>query len=98
MPSFSIKDVPDPLAEQLRQRAARHHRSIQGELMAILQEAINTPDVIPQHVRIVGRDNLLERLDAIVADNSAWGAAPLLSRSEANDRALSRTTGREQHG
>lgn len=97
MPSFSIKDVPDHMAEQLRQRAARHHRSIQGELMAILQEAINAPDVIPQQVRIVGRDDLLSRLDAIVA-GSTWGAAPLLSRSEANDRALSRTTGREQHG
>lgn len=37
--SLSIKNVPDDLAERLRQRAKRHHRSLQGELMAILEEA-----------------------------------------------------------
>jgi plasmid stability protein len=36
--NLSIKNVPDHLAEQLRKRAARHHRSLQGELMAILEE------------------------------------------------------------
>ena len=34
--SLSIKNVPDELAERLRKRARRHHRSRQGELMAIL--------------------------------------------------------------
>jgi len=38
--NFSIKNVPDHLAEQLRKRAARHHRSLQGELMAILEETL----------------------------------------------------------
>ena len=37
--NLSIKDVPDDLAERLRQRAARHHRSLQGELMAIIEQA-----------------------------------------------------------
>lgn len=41
MPNLSIKDVPEPLAESLRQRARRHHRSLQGELMAILEQAAN---------------------------------------------------------
>jgi hypothetical protein len=40
MPNLSIKDVPEPLAEALRQRAARNHRSLQGELMAVITEAI----------------------------------------------------------
>ncbi|MEJ5992219.1 Arc family DNA-binding protein [Ramlibacter sp. PS3R-8] len=39
MPNFSIKDVPEDLAEALRARAARNHRSLQGELMAIITEA-----------------------------------------------------------
>ena len=39
MPNLSIKDVPDEVAEALRQRAARNHRSLQGELMAIIQQA-----------------------------------------------------------
>ena len=40
MPNLSIKDVPEELAEVLRQRAARNHRSLQGELMAIIQQAV----------------------------------------------------------
>ena len=38
--SLSIKDVPDDLAEALRARAKENHRSIQGELMDILETAI----------------------------------------------------------
>jgi len=38
--NLSIKNVPDQLAESLRARASRNHRSIQGELMAILEEAL----------------------------------------------------------
>ena len=37
MATISIKDVPDLWAEALRQRAARNHRSLQGELMAIIE-------------------------------------------------------------
>jgi len=40
MPNLSVKDVPDAWAEALRQRAARNHRSLQGELMAILETAV----------------------------------------------------------
>lgn len=44
MPNLSIKDVPDTWAEALRQRAARNHRSLQGELMAIIEQAaLGTP-------------------------------------------------------
>ena len=39
MPSLSIKDVPEPLLAALRQRAARNHRSLQGELMALITQA-----------------------------------------------------------
>jgi plasmid stability protein len=37
--NLSIKDVPDSVAERLRLRAARNHRSLQGELMAIIEQA-----------------------------------------------------------
>src|SRR5689334_712338 len=40
MPNLSIKEVPEAIAEALRQQAARNHRSLQGELMAILQQAV----------------------------------------------------------
>ena len=40
MPNLSIKDVPEAWAEALRQRAARNHRSLQGELMALVEQAV----------------------------------------------------------
>jgi plasmid stability protein len=43
MPNLSIKDVPEALAEALRQRALQNHRSLQGELMAIIQQAVQAP-------------------------------------------------------
>ena len=38
--NLSIKNVPDALAEALRTRAERNHRSLQGELMHIIQAAM----------------------------------------------------------
>jgi len=38
--TMSIKNVPDDLAEALRERARRNHRSVQGELMSILEAAV----------------------------------------------------------
>jgi plasmid stability protein len=40
MPNLSIKDVPEAWAEALRQRASRSHRSLQGELMAIIERVV----------------------------------------------------------
>lgn len=40
MANISIKDVPEDWAEALRRRAARNHRSLQGELMSIIEQAV----------------------------------------------------------
>jgi plasmid stability protein len=37
--SLSVKNAPEHMLKKLRARAARHHRSLQGELMAILEAA-----------------------------------------------------------
>jgi plasmid stability protein len=37
--TFSIKGVPDDVAARLRDLAHRHHRSLQGELLAIIEAA-----------------------------------------------------------
>jgi len=48
--SLSIKDVPEALAERLRLRAARNHRSLQRELMAIVAAAVEPGEVpLPAH-------------------------------------------------
>jgi plasmid stability protein len=37
--TLSVKQVPRALAVRLKERAARNHRSLQGELLAILSDA-----------------------------------------------------------
>jgi antitoxin FitA len=38
--NLSIKNAPDEVVQRLRQRAERHHRSLQCELLAIIEEAV----------------------------------------------------------
>ena len=42
--NISIRDVPEAVAETLRRRAARSRRSLQGELMLILERAAAETD------------------------------------------------------
>ena len=39
MKSIHIRDVPEITIERLKRRAVRHHRSLQGELHFLLEEA-----------------------------------------------------------
>ncbi|MBI2312713.1 MAG: Arc family DNA-binding protein [Betaproteobacteria bacterium] len=39
--TLSIKNAPDDVVRRLKARAERHHRSLQGELMAIIEEAVS---------------------------------------------------------
>lgn len=43
--TLSVKNVPRDLAKRLKARAARNHRSLQGELLVILGEAGNVVTV-----------------------------------------------------
>jgi plasmid stability protein len=42
--NLSIKGVPDAIAASLRAQAANNHRSLQRELMSIIESAVATPD------------------------------------------------------
>jgi plasmid stability protein len=57
--NLSIKNVPDQVVHRLRERAARRHRSLQGELLAIIEEAVDseqelTPTELLAEVRHFG--------------------------------------------
>ncbi len=59
--NLSIKNAPDEVVKRLKARAARHHRSLQGELMAIVETAareeeagILTPAQVLARVRAAG--------------------------------------------
>lgn len=68
MPNLSIKDVPESLAESLRQRAARNHRSLQGELMSIIERAVSEtyewPAATDQSTTQTSRDTVMGYGDA----------------------------------
>lgn len=100
--NFSIKNVPEALAEKLRGRAERNHRSLQGELMAILEAAASDPRVVRSNaaggpaydVAVTPRaaDSLLDRLAAIAGDRGI-DTTTRLTREEAHDRKRLRKTG-----
>lgn len=41
--NLSIKNAPDDVVHRLRERAAANHRSLQGELMSIIEMAAREP-------------------------------------------------------
>ncbi len=45
MSALLIKNIPPPLHERLRQRAAVHHRSMNREVIAILERELDRPAV-----------------------------------------------------
>jgi len=38
--NLSIKNVPEAIVERLREQARANHRSLQGELLVILEDAV----------------------------------------------------------
>jgi plasmid stability protein len=56
--TLSIKNAPEAVVQRLKARAARNHRSLQGELMAIVEAAAReeeaallTPTVLLERAR-----------------------------------------------
>ena len=43
MASITLKNIPEALHQNLREQAARHHRSIHGEILAILEAYVRPP-------------------------------------------------------
>ena len=71
--NLSIKNVPDDLADRLRQRADAAHRSMQGELMAILESALEMklplqPQDILNRLHTLGLHTQREAVDDIRRD------------------------------
>jgi plasmid stability protein len=65
MVAFNVRDVPGPVAAALRERARRHGRSLQQELLAILESAADEPVSAPGSLTTVdsGRSSAWSRED-----------------------------------
>lgn len=71
--NLSIKNAPDHIVQRLRVRAERHHRSLQGELLAIIEAAADeerqlTPAETLAEVRRLGLHTPSEAATLIRAD------------------------------
>ncbi len=81
--NLSIKNAPDDVVQRLRERAARNHRSLQGELMAIIEAAVNepgparylTPLEVLAEVRKLGLSSPNEAAEIIRADRDGGHSA-----------------------
>jgi plasmid stability protein len=74
--NLSIKNVPDHVAAEVRKRAAKHHRSLQGELISILEETVAqekrmTPAGFLKEVRASGLKTPSEAAKIIRRDRDA---------------------------
>ena len=68
MPSLSIKNVPEEVVVRLRAQARLHHRSLQGELMTILEDA-----TMPSRMTVRELGERMRRLGLRTGDDStAW--------------------------
>src|SRR2546430_13388602 len=43
---FRSKNAPDEIVVRLKERAAKNHRSLQGEMLAIIEEAVREPTTL----------------------------------------------------
>ena len=65
--SLSIKNVPDDVVERLRARAARNRRSLQGELLDLIERAADeVPTVSAREVY-----DRIRKLNLPVGESSA---------------------------
>lgn len=65
--TLSIKNVPEEWVDGLRERARRHHRSMQGELMAILEAAL-----APRRLSVREAWGRLADLDLRTGPEAVW--------------------------
>ena len=50
MATLNVKNFPDDLLEALRRRAAQQNRTLRGELVTVVREAVQTNDQDPMAV------------------------------------------------
>lgn len=67
--ALSIKGVPDRVAKALQERAARNHRSLQGELMHILEQAVEER---PFDLKGLMRDLEKHKIPRTKNESTAW--------------------------
>jgi len=53
--TITVKNIPAGLYAQLKESAARHHRSINGEIIAIIEKALVPQKASPDELLVAAR-------------------------------------------
>ena len=77
--NLSIKNAPDDVVASLKARAIRNHRSLQGELMAILEEVARekpksqarTIEELSARIRAIGHPSPSEAVQMVREDRDS---------------------------
>ncbi len=62
MPNLTLKNIPDDLYARLKERAARHHRSLNSEILVSLEKVFRSVRVEPEEF-LARLDGLHRQLD-----------------------------------
>jgi antitoxin FitA len=72
---IALRDLPDSLVQRLKERAESHHRSLEGEIVALLEEALPgdalTPQEVVKRVKALGLKTPAESAAFIRADRDS---------------------------
>lgn len=50
MPSITVKNIPDEIYDKVRQQAQAHHRSINSEIIACLEQTVQARSISPSDI------------------------------------------------
>jgi hypothetical protein len=81
MPALQIRNVPDQVYSRLRQQAKKHHRSLAGEVLHMLEAGLSEP--------AADGSDLFQRIWTVrekIADEYGRGASSAESVREDRDR------------
>jgi plasmid stability protein len=76
MATLNVKNLPDSLYRKLRRRARREHRSVAQEVTKILDDALESPDLVSiLTLRGLGKEQWagIEPAAHVEAERKSWG-------------------------
>lgn len=50
MPSITVKNIPDEIYDKVREQAKDHHRSINSEIIACLEQTVQAKSISPNDI------------------------------------------------
>lgn len=93
--TLSIKNAPDDVVETLRQRARANHRSLQGELLAIIEAAARAAPSPLTATHPNRLDELMARIKALNLPQGGERSVDIIRRER--DRGVSYASNPKHH-